>query len=164
MENNDQYRNMTLSLKVTASQKAGYVKIASSLNLTLSEWLSSIIEMNKNSYEKFGEPTKNETKLKDEIGQLKNDIQNLKNKLIIAEELKAIELKSNLELRQVVVERTYYGRAMKQKKEAIDAALISLNSSYKKVCKNIDDFAEKQDDGFLFFSSFKSDEIKSLKE
>ena len=46
MENNDQYRNMTLSLKVTASQKAGYVKIASSLNLTLSEWLSSIIEMN----------------------------------------------------------------------------------------------------------------------
>ena len=155
---------MTLSLKVTASQKAGYVKIASSLNLTLSEWLSSIIEMNKNSYEKFGEPTKNETKLKDEIGQLKNDIQNLKNKLIIAEELKAIELKSNLELRQVVVERTYYGRAMKQKKEAIDAALISLNSSYTKVCKNIDDFAEKQDDGFLFFSSFKSDEIKSLKE
>jgi|TARA_B110000879_G_scaffold172214_1_gene223596 predicted nuclease with TOPRIM domain len=164
MENNDQYRNMTLSLKVTASQKAGYVKIASSLNLTLSEWLSSIIEMNKNSYEKFGEPTKNETKLKDEIGQLKNDIQNLKNKLIIAEELKAIELKSNLELRQVVVERTYYGRAMKQKKEAIDAALISLNSSYKKVCKNIDDFAEKQDDGFFLFSSFKVDEIKSLKE
>ena len=155
---------MTLSLKVTASQKAGYVKIASSLNLTLSEWLSSIIEMNKNSYEKFGEPTKNETKLKDEIGQLKNDIQNLKNKLIIAEELKAIELKSNLELRQVVVERTYYGRAMKQKKEAIDAALISLNSSYKKVCKNIDDFAEKQDDGFFLFSSFKVDEIKSLKE
>ena len=55
MENNDQYRNMTLSLKVTASQKAEYVKIASLLNLTVSEWLSSIIEMNKNSYERFGE-------------------------------------------------------------------------------------------------------------
>ena len=80
MENNDQYRNMTLSLKVTASQKAEYVKIASSLNLTISEWLSSIIEMNKNSYERFGEPTKNETKLKEEIGKLKNGIQNLKNK------------------------------------------------------------------------------------
>ena len=67
MENNDQYRNMTLSLKVTASQKAEYVKIASSLNLTISEWLSSIIEMNKNSYERFGEPTKSETKLREEI-------------------------------------------------------------------------------------------------
>ena len=164
MENNDQYRNMTLSLKVTASQKAEYVKIASSLNLTVSEWLSSIIEMNKNSYERFGEPTKNEIRIREEIGKLKTEIQNLKNKLIIAQELKAIELKSNLELRQVVVERTYYGKAMKRKYDAINAAFESLNSSYKKVCKNIDDFAEKQDDGFLFFSSFKSDEIKSLKE
>lgn len=164
MENNDQYRNMTLSLKVTASQKAEYIKIASSLNLTISEWLSSIIEMNKNSYERFGEPTKNETKLKEEIGKLKNDIQNLKNKLIIAEELKAIELKSNSELRQFVTEWTYYGRAMKQKYDAINAAFESLNSSYENVCKNIDDFAEKQDDGFFLFSSFKVDEIKSLKK
>ena len=164
MENNDQYRNMTLSLKVTASQKAEYVKIASSLNLTISEWLSSIIEMNKNSYERFGEPTKNETKLKEEIGKLKNDIQNLKNKLIIAEELKAIELKSNSELRQFVTEWTYYGRAMKRKYDAINAAFQSLNSSYENVCKNIDDFAEKQDDGFFLFSSFKVDEIKRLKE
>lgn len=137
MENNDQYRNMTLS---------------------------SIIEMNKNSYERFGEPTKNEIRIREEIGQLKNDIQNLKNKLIIAQELKAIELKSNSELRQFVTEWIYYGRAMKQKNDAIKAAFESLNSSYKKVCKNIDDFAEKQDDGFMFFSSFKVDEIKSLKK
>ena len=164
MENNDQYRNMTLSLKVTALQKAEYVKIASSLNLTISEWLSSIIEMNKNSYERFGEPTKNEIKIREEIGKLKTEIQNLKNKLIIAQELKAIELKSNSELRQVVTEWTYFGKAMKRKYAAINAAFISLNSSYKKVCKNIDDFAEKQDDGFLFFSPFKVDEIKSLKK
>ena len=120
--------------------------------------------MNKNSYERFGEPTKNETKLKEEIEKLKNDIQNLKNKLIIAEELKAIELKSNSELRQFVTEWTYYGRAMKRKYDAINAAFQSLNSSYENVCKNIDDFAEKHDDGFLFFSSFKADEIKRLKE
>ena len=37
-------------------------------------------------------------------------------------------------------------------------------SSYEKVCKNIDDFAEKQDNGFFLFSSFKADEIKSLKK
>ena len=68
-----------------------------------------------------------------------------------SEELKAIELKSNSELRQFVTEWTYYGRAMKRKYDAINAAFESLNSSYEKVCKNIDDFAEKQDDGFFLF-------------
>ena len=53
---------------------------------------------------------------------------------------------------------------MKRKYDAINAAFESLNSSCKKVCKNIDDFAEKQDDGFFLFSSFKADEIKKLKE
>ena len=72
--------------------------------------------------------------------------------------------KSNSELRQFVTEWTYYGRAMKRKYDAINAAFESLNSSYKKVCKNIDDFAEKQDDGFFLFSSFKVDEIKRLKD
>lgn len=120
--------------------------------------------MNKNSYERFGEPTKSETKLRAEIGQLKNDIQNLKNRLIITQELKAIELKSNSELRQVVTEWTYYGKEMKRKYAAINAAFENLNSSYEKVCKNIDDFAEKQDNGFFLFSSFKADEIKRLKD
>ncbi len=59
-------------------------------------------------------PSKNETKLREEIGQLKNDNQNLKNKLIIADELKSIELKSNSELRQVITKWTYYGKAMKR--------------------------------------------------
>jgi len=58
--------------------------------------------------------------------------------------LKAIELKSNSELRQFVTEWTYYGRAMKRKYDAINAAFESLNSSYKKVCKNIDDFKDKR--------------------
>ena len=53
---------------------------------------------------------------------------------------------------------------MKRKYDAINTAFESLNSSYKKVCKNIDDFAEKQYDGFFLFSSFKADEIKKLKE
>ena len=53
---------------------------------------------------------------------------------------------------------------MKRKYDAINTAFESLNSSYKKVCKNIDYFAEKQDDGFFLFSSFKADEIKKLKE
>ena len=53
---------------------------------------------------------------------------------------------------------------MKRKYDAINAAFQSLNSSYENVCKNIDDFAEKQENGFFLFSSFKADEIKKLKE
>ena len=88
----------------------------------------------------------------------------LKAKLNLEKKLKAIELKSNSELRQFVTEWTYYGRAMKRKYDAINAAFESLNSSYKKVCKNIDNFAEKQQDGFFLFNSFKVDEIKGLKD
>ena len=51
--------------------------------------------MNKNSYEKVGEPTNNEIKQGQEIEQLNREIQELKNKLTIAEEQKGIELKSN---------------------------------------------------------------------
>jgi len=163
MNNNEQYRNMTLSLKVTPSQKAEYVKIASSLNITLSEWLNSIIEMNKNSYEKVGDPTNIEIKLGLEIEQLNREIQELKNKLTIAEEQKGIELKSNFELRQLVAEWKVYGNKMKNKLDALNEAYLNLDDKYRIVCENIDAFAEKQD-GYVFFNWLNIDEIRGLKE
>jgi len=163
MNNNEQYRNMTLSLKVTPSQKAEYVKIASSLNITLSEWLNSIIEMNKNSYEKVGDPTNNEIKLGLEIEQLNREIQELKNKLTIAEQQKGIELKSNFELRQLVAEWKVYSNKMKNKKDALNEAYLNLDDKYRKVCENIDAFAEKQD-GYVFFNFLNISEIRALKE
>jgi hypothetical protein len=53
-------RNMTLSTKVAPEQKAEYLKIAQSNRISVSEWAASIIEMNKNSYNQFGEPTQEE--------------------------------------------------------------------------------------------------------
>ena len=81
--------------------------IASSLNITLSEWLNSIIEMNKNSYEKVGDPTNIEIKQGQKIERLNREIQELKNKLTIAEQQKVIELKSNFELRQLVADTPF---------------------------------------------------------
>ena len=163
MENNEQYRNMTLSLKVTAAQKAEYIKIASSLDLSTSEWLSSIIEMNKNSFEKIGDPTNVELKLGEIIETQKKEIQDLKIKLTIAEEQKGIELKSNHELRHQLAEWTVYGRTMKKKYLFLDEELLKLNNRYAKICKNIDDFADQQD-GYVFFNWLNIEEIKRLKD
>jgi hypothetical protein len=53
-----------LSTKVSAAQKAEYVKIAASHGISPSEWMASVIEMNKFSYGKIGDPTPNEIKQK----------------------------------------------------------------------------------------------------
>ena len=78
MENNMHYRNVTLSTRVSASQKAEYVKLAGKFNISLSEWALTLIEHHKNGYGTIGDPTSKEVKLEREI-QLKNkQIQKLK--------------------------------------------------------------------------------------
>ena len=75
MDNRNTYRNITLSTKVPAAQKAEYVKIAASHNISVSEWMASVIEMNKFSYGKIGDPTPNEIKQKRENELLKKQLQ-----------------------------------------------------------------------------------------
>jgi len=75
MDNRNTYRNITLSTKVSAAQKAEYVKIAASHNISVSEWMASVIEMNKFSYGKIGDPTPNEIKQKRENELLKKQLQ-----------------------------------------------------------------------------------------
>jgi thioester reductase-like protein len=78
MENNMHYRNVTLSTRVSAAQKAEYVKLAGKFNISISEWALTLIEHHKNGYETIGDPTPKEVKLDREI-QLKNkQIQKLK--------------------------------------------------------------------------------------
>ena len=78
MENNIHYRNVTLSTRVSAAQKAEYVKLAGKFNISISEWALTLIEHHKNGYETIGDPTPKEVKLDREI-QLKNkQIQKLK--------------------------------------------------------------------------------------
>ena len=69
------FRNITLSTRVSAAQKAEYVKIASSHDISVSEWMASVIEMNKFSYGKIGDPTPNEIKQKRENELLKKQLQ-----------------------------------------------------------------------------------------
>ena len=75
MSKNMHYRNITLSTRVSAAQKAEYVKIASSHDISVSEWMASVIEMNKFSYGKIGDPTPNEIKQKRENELLKKQLQ-----------------------------------------------------------------------------------------
>ncbi len=75
MNKNMLYRNITLSTRVSAAQKAEYVKIAASHGISPSEWMASVIEMNKFSYGKIGDPTPNEIKQKRENELLKKQLQ-----------------------------------------------------------------------------------------
>jgi hypothetical protein len=74
MNKNMHYRNITLSTRVSAAQKAEYVKIAASHGISPSEWMASVIEMNKFSYGKIGDPTPNEIKQKRENELLKKQL------------------------------------------------------------------------------------------
>ena len=58
-------------------QKAEYVKIAASHNISVSEWMASVIEMNKFSYGKIGDPTPLEIKQKRENELLKKQLQKM---------------------------------------------------------------------------------------
>ena len=75
MSKNMHYRNITLSTRVSAAQKAEYVKIAASHNISVSEWMASVIEMNKFSYGKIGDPTPLEIKQKRENELLNKQLQ-----------------------------------------------------------------------------------------
>ena len=77
MENNTLHRNITLSTRVSAAQKADYSKIAAQHNISLSEWMLSVIEMNKNSYGSYGDPTPKEVKLERKIELLEKKVQKL---------------------------------------------------------------------------------------
>ena len=74
MNKNMHYRNITLSTRVSAAQKAEYVKIATSHGISPSEWMASVIEMNKFSYGKIGDPTPLEIKQKRENELLKKQL------------------------------------------------------------------------------------------
>ena len=78
MENNMHYRNVTLSTRVSAAQKAEYVRIAKEYNISVSEWASTIIETFKNDYGTIGQPTPKEMKLQRALELKNKEIQKLK--------------------------------------------------------------------------------------
>jgi len=118
------YRNITLSTRVSAAQKAEYVKLAGKFNISLSEWLLTLIEHHKNGYGTIGDPTPKEVKLDREI-QLKNkQIQKLKAQRDTTDEYAAsMQKRSN----QAVTDRDDSNYALKE-------ALVEVEK-YKKRLK-----------------------------
>ena len=124
MENNMHYRNVTLSTRVSAAQKAEYVKLAGKFNISISEWALTLIEHHKNGYGTIGDPTPKEVKLDREI-QLKNkQIQKLKAQRDTTDEYAASMQKrsnqavtdrddSNFALKEALVEVEKYKKRLK---------------------------------------------------
>ena len=118
------YRNVTLSTRVSATQKAEYVKLAGKFNISLSEWVLTLIEHHKNGYGTIGDPTPKEVKLDREI-QLKNkQIQKLKAQRDTTDEYAASMQKrsnqavtdrddSNFALKEALVEVEKYKKRLK---------------------------------------------------
>ena len=124
MENNIHYRNVTLSTRVSAAQKAEYVKLAGKYNISISEWALTLIEHHKNGYGTIGDPTPKEVKLERAL-QLKNkEIQKLKAQRDTTDEYAASMQKrsnqavtdrddSNFALKEALVEVEKYKKRLK---------------------------------------------------
>ena len=127
MENNMQYRNVTLSTRVSAAQKAEYVKLAGKFKISLSEWVLTLIEHHKNGYGTIGDPTAKEVKLERAL-QLKNkEIQKLTAQRDTTDEYAAsMQKRSN----QAVTDRDESNYALKQ-------ALVEVEK-YKKRLKIVE--------------------------
>ncbi|MDC1374810.1 hypothetical protein N8294_06440 [Polaribacter sp.] len=72
------YRNVTLSTRVSAAQKAEYVRLAEKYNVSVSEWALTLIEHHKNDYGTIGEPRPKEVKLERALELKDKKIQKLK--------------------------------------------------------------------------------------
>ena len=72
------YRNVTLSTRVSAAQKAEYVRLAAKYKVSVSEWALTLIEHHKNDYGTIGEPTPKEVKLERALELKNKEIQKLK--------------------------------------------------------------------------------------
>ena len=118
------YRNVTLSTRVSAAQKAEYVRIAAKYNVSVSEWALTIIENFKNDYGTIGQPTPKEMKLERALELKNKEIQKLKAQRDTSDEFiaqmqdrsnKAIHDRdeSNYALKQALVEVEKYKSQLK---------------------------------------------------
>jgi hypothetical protein len=67
MEEKNKYRNMTISTKVSAEQKAELVQLAKKLGITFSEFICTLIITYMYKYGKSNDPTERELILEEEL-------------------------------------------------------------------------------------------------
>ena len=124
MENNMHYRNVTLSTRVSAAQKAEYVKLAGKFNISVSEWALTLIEHNKNGYGTIGDPTSKEVKLEREIQLKIRQIQKLTAQRDTTDEYAAsMQKRSN----QAVIDRDDSNYALKEAQVEVEKYKKRLN-------------------------------------
>ena len=105
------YRNVTLSTRVYAAQKAEYVRHAAKYNVSVSEWALTLIEHHKKDYGTIGEPTTKEVKLERALELKNKEIQKLKAQRDTTDEYAAqIQERSN----KAVQDRDESNYALKQ--------------------------------------------------
>ena len=96
------YRNVTLSTRVSAAQKAEYVRLSAKYNVSVSEWALTLIEHHKNDYGTIGEPTPKEVKLERALELKNKEIQKLKAQRDTTDEYAAnMQQRSNKALRHL---------------------------------------------------------------
>ena len=126
------YRNVTLSTRVSVTQKAEYVRLATKYNVSVSEWALTLIEHHKNEYGTIGEPTPKEVKLERALELKNKEIQKLKAQRDTSDEYaanmhqrsnKAIHDRdeSNYALKQALVEVEKYKTRLKIAESLIGA-------------------------------------------
>jgi len=75
---NDKFRSFSIGARVTAAEKKKYKETAAKHNMTVSEFLSSLLQMFHNEYENYGKPSARELELEQEIRALQLEIKKLK--------------------------------------------------------------------------------------
>ena len=140
MENNMHYRNVTLSTRVSAAQKAEYVRLAAKYNVSVSEWALTLIEHHKNDYGTIGEPTPKEVKLERALELKNKKIQKLKAQRDTTDEYaanmqqrsnKAIHDRdeSNYALKQALIEVEKYKSRLKISESLIESGKPKKNKN-----------------------------------
>jgi len=133
------YRNVTLSTRVSAAQKAEYVRLAAKYNVSVSEWALTLIEQHKNDYGTIGEPTPKEVKLERALELKNKEIQKLKAQRDTTDEYasniqqrsnKAIHDRdeSNYALKQALVEVEKYKSHLKIAESLIGTERPTVNN------------------------------------
>lgn len=134
------YRNLTLSTRVSAAQKAEYVRLAAKYNVSVSEWALTIIENFKNDYGTIGQPTPKELKLERALELKNKEIQKLKAQRDTSDEFsaqmqersnKAIHDRdeSNYALKQALIEVNKYKSRLKIAESLIGAEKTKKNKN-----------------------------------
>ena len=133
------YRNVTLSTRVSAAQKAEYVRLAAKYDVSVSEWALTLIEHHKNDYGTIGEPTPKEVKLERALELKNKQIEKLKAQRDTTDEYasnmqqrsnKAIHDRdeSNYALKQALVEVEKYKSRLKTAESLIGSGRPEKNN------------------------------------